>query len=65
MRNYFDPISQIPTTLNTDQAWTEYTRLVSAMDADPALRLDAAHCQEVARAWKRWSELFLRLDDAA
>lgn len=57
--------TSLPTRLNVDTAWATYQALVLAANDDPSLRASLEHSIQTARAWKRWSELFLAMDVAA
>ena len=65
MGQHLNNVRQLPTSLNVDDAWQAYRSLVVAMDADTSLRTDLNHCQRVARAWKRWMDVFIATDVAA
>lgn len=58
-------VSHLPTSLNVDAAWREYTALVRQMHGEPALREDQEHCIATAKAWERWQRLFLASERAA
>jgi hypothetical protein len=57
--------AQIPTTLNADQAWSEYETLALHAAAKPVLMANVHFAREFARAWERWRDLFLQMDKAA
>lgn len=44
-------------------AWDEYDALVLEQSVAPALLRDVDHQVKIARAWKRWRDLFNRWDD--
>lgn len=58
-------VTALPTALNVEAAWEEYRALAAELDSVPGRRTDLAFCQSVARAWKRWLDLFLEVDRAA
>lgn len=52
-------VRALPTRLNVDQAWTEYSALAKRWASDPDYMQDHAFNMAVARAWERWRDLFL------
>lgn len=58
-------IHSLPTRLNVEAAWNEFQRLNRLFDEDARCRADLAFCQSLARAYRRWQELFLAMDVAA
>ncbi|RYG90129.1 MAG: hypothetical protein EON59_00685 [Alphaproteobacteria bacterium] len=58
-------ISSLPTRLNAETAWEAYRALVMQADADASLWGDFKHCQAMSRAYRKWSVLFLQMDQAA
>jgi hypothetical protein len=55
----------LPTRLNAENAWEAYSALVCQANANPDLFGDFKHCQAMTRAYRRWSRLFLAMDEAA
>lgn len=56
---------QLPTAMNVDHAWAEYQALAIKAAQQPALMGNIHFAQEYARAWARWRDLFLALEEAA
>lgn len=59
------PLAQLPTAMNADRAWSEYQTLAIQAAGSPALLANIHFCREFARAWERWRDLFLALEQAA
>jgi hypothetical protein len=57
-------IAQIPTPANVEQAWQEYHALATEYVADDTRKIDFEFCKKMARAYQRWSDVFLRVGGA-
>jgi hypothetical protein len=57
-------ILQLPTRANADVAWDEYCALARQYVDDDARKTDLEFCKRMARAYQRWSDLYLRLEAA-
>lgn len=53
----------IPFRTDIDAAWDTYSTLLRMTEDKPDLRFDRAHTQAVLRAYKRFRDLFLGMDD--
>ncbi len=58
-------VLHLPTPLNQESAWADYVRLANEFESEPERRTDLEFCQQMARAYRRWSLLFLASDSAA
>lgn len=53
----------IPFRTDIDAAWDNYSSLLRMTDDNPELRFDRNHTQAVLRAYKRFRDLFLGMED--
>lgn len=53
-------ISQIPTQANATAAWEEYYGFAKRYADDDALKCDMQFCMDMARAYDRWTQIFLK-----
>lgn len=53
-------ISQIPTQANASAAWEEYYRFARRYADDDTCKCDVQFCMDMARAYDRWAQIFLK-----